>query len=279
MTALSPCRTGRHCLPREEVSVNRGDAERCKTGEAMRAARRNAPRDCRAQHRSADRYAARASAAARVFLRRTAIVSGPTPPGTGASAPPLPLRTDGRPPRRSIRVSGSPPLAENRRRRAQDPRRIGDAIDSDVDDGGARFHEVLGHNSCPADRGHARMSAWAAVTAEDPPSSSGGQTVTVASRCSSSIAIGLPTISSTDHDRVSACHGNARAIEHLVEPRTGCTVRMGSPSTRRPTLTGLNPLTSFAGSMVLKMPSAMRCGPWRRVMAPERGSRRARRSR
>ncbi len=72
---------GRHDRVGEQVCVNRRDVARREGREDVALARRDA-----ARQRDTD-HGARPSAAVTVFLSSSAIVSGPTPPGTGVMAP------------------------------------------------------------------------------------------------------------------------------------------------------------------------------------------------
>ena len=129
-----------------------------------------------------------------VFLSSIAIVSGPTPPGTGVSAPAT-SATAGctspttSAPRRSNASRRFEPGGNSRSTVAAivDPRR------ADVDDRRAGLDELRRHERRPADRRHedvglARQPAARSAVRE-------WQIVTVACRCSSSSAIGLPTMS------------------------------------------------------------------------------------
>ena len=91
-TVAEPCehsaesrRTWRDSLPRQPVRVDRGCAERGERAQAKGLACGNAAGERGAHHVQA--MPIRARAAATVFLSSIAIVSGPTPPGTGVSAP------------------------------------------------------------------------------------------------------------------------------------------------------------------------------------------------
>ena len=111
------------------------------------------------------------SAAVSVFLSSIAIVSGPTPPGTGVSAPAtsatrgMHVADD----RRALRVERRDARAVRRRRSPTTCSRVAERVDADVNDGRARLDELAasrtpaGRSPRPGCPPRARRAARSAV--------------------------------------------------------------------------------------------------------------------
>ena len=158
----------------------------------------------------------RSSAALTVLAISIAIVSGPTPPGTGVSAPATAATSGCTSP-----TSTEPRLVEHLRAApgcvAEDALRLvgrGDGVDADVDDDGAGFDELRASRTPGRPMAATRMSAVRAIAGRSRVRE--WQIVTVAFLCSSSAAIGLPTMS--ERPMTTACLpsiGVLRAHEQL----------------------------------------------------------------
>ena len=155
-------------------------------------------------------------AAATVFLSSMAIVSGPTPPGTGVSAPAtsatagMHVADDDGPASGEV----APAVAILARTVCSTMAASVTALMPDVDDRRARLHEVRRDEPRAPDRRDENVGRRARLPASRV--SCEWQIVTVASRCSSSIAIGFPTMSL--RPMTTACVpaiGIAAPLEHL----------------------------------------------------------------
>src|SRR5262245_51632571 len=244
------------------VGVEAGDAAAAQHVQHVALAGRDPASQCDPKHRS--------SAARSVFFSNIAIVRGPTPPGTGVRAP------------ATSATSGctSPTTTDPRRSNVSRPFAPGAKIFSTADRSLSRLMPTSTTvapgftNARVTNAGRpiaaTRMSASRATAGRSRVRE--WQIVTVAFRCSSSSAIGLPTMSLRPMTTARApAMGMFYRSSSSMMPEGVAGATAARFWTSRPTLTGWNPSTSLSGRIASKTrrsaasPSAGGSGDWTRM--------------
>ena len=206
---------------------------------------------CAHAHTTGTGSPARALAAINVLSNRHAIVIGPTPPGTGVIAPAT----------FSTSAKATSPI------RRDLPSGKGEAVDADVDHGGAGLDPVAAHHLGPADGREHEVGAAA----------DGGKIARLRMRD------GRPSRPRRAAVAPAACRRwrNGRSPRPRAPPTCRCTLfasitqprgvqgtSRAVPSESRPAFIGCSPSTSLSGSIAAMTRSVSRCfgsGSWTRM--------------